>query len=170
MNGGTRTILRVAIAIAACVLVYRGIAADAESCTTQSAMAVADRTALADAATSLALKVQADDNAGVRAASTADLNKDAASLEYLVGNTSTKLAGSLPTVDEVYVLDATDLKKNADGTAGEAQFFCSLNKTAAEVQFTIPALPPGRYGFAIVTFASAKPWRLSLLMRQESGR
>jgi hypothetical protein len=132
-------------------------------------MTAADRNALADAARGLALKVQADDTTGVQAASTADLTKDAASLEYLVGNTSTKLASSAPAVDQVYLLDASDLKKNADGTPGEAQFFCSLNQTTAEVQFTIGALPPGRYGFAIVTFASAKPWRLSLLMRQDSS-
>ena len=133
-------------------------------------MAATDRAALADAARNVALRVQADDLAGISAVSAADLTKNAAALEYLVGNTSTKLAGSAPSVEQLYLLDGSDLKKNGDGSAGEAQFFCSLNKTTAEVQFTIGSLPPGRYGFAIVTFASAKPWRLSMLLRQESGR
>jgi hypothetical protein len=133
-------------------------------------MSPADRTALADTARSLALKVQADDVASLRTLLTPELAKDASAFEYLVGNTSVKLAGAAPVVEQVYVLDAVDLKKNADGSPGDAQFFCSLNKTTAEVQFTIPALPSGRYGFAIVTFASAKPWRMSLLLRQDQGR
>lgn len=145
-------------------------AARSESCTTQSAMTPADRASLHDAALGFAQKVQADDITGLRTVLTAELTKDAAAFEYLAGNTSTKLAGSAPAVEQVYILDASDLKKNADGSPPEAQFFCSLNKTTAEVQFTISALPPGRYGFAIVTFASAKPWRLSFLMRQENGR
>lgn len=162
MRAGARIAV---VALAAC-----GWSAWAETCITQSAMAPADRTTLADTARTLALKVQADDVTGLRALATPELNKDAAALEYLVGNTSTKLAGAAPTVEQVYVLDASGLKRNADGTAADAQFFCSLNKTTAEVQFTIPALPPGRYGFAIVTFGSAKPWRVSLLMRQDGGR
>ncbi len=153
-----------------CLFALFAWVAHAETCVTQSAMIPADRAALADTARDLALKVQADDNAGLRSASTADLTKNPAQLDQLVGNTSPKLAGSAPVLEQVYLLDASDLKKNADGSAADAAFYCSLNKTTAEVQFTIPALPSGRYGFGIVTFASAKPWRLSLLLRQESGR
>src|SRR6185437_1484720 len=129
--------------------------AQAETCTTQSAMTPAERSSLADAARSLALKVQSDDVTALRVVLTPELSKDAAAFEYLVGNTSTKLAGGPPVVEESYTLDATNLKKNPDGSAPDAQFFCSLNNTTAEVQFTIPALPPGKYGFAIVTFAPA---------------
>lgn len=142
-----------------------------ETCTTQSAMTPADRTALAGATRSLALKVQADDIVGLRSALTAELAKDTAALEYLVGTTSTKLAGGMVEVEQVYLLDASGLKRNADGSAPDAQFFCSLNKTAAEVQFSIPALPPGKYAFAIATIApaSGKSWRLSFLLRQEGA-
>ena len=42
-----------------------------------------------------------------------------------------------------------------------------------EAEFAIPALPPGKYAFAMVTVAPAPvatkpaPWHLSFLMRQE---
>jgi len=168
--GKRTTAAKVTVAgLAACLCVT---AARAETCTTQSAMTAAERNSLAEAARSLALKVQSDDLTGLRGALTPELAKDAAAFEYLVGNTSTKLAGGPPVVEEIYTLDATNLKKNPDGSAPDAQFFCSLNNTTAEVQFTIPALPPGKYGFAIVTFApaSGKPWRLSFLLRQDAGR
>ena len=156
------------VILAGCMCVA---AARAETCTTQSAMTPAQRTSLAEAARSLALKVQADDLTGLRGSLTPELTKDAAAFEYLVGNTSNKLIGGPPVVDQIYTLDATNLKKNADGSAPDAQFYCSLNNTTAEAQFTIPALPPGKYGFAIVTFApaSGKPWRLSLLLRQDAS-
>jgi hypothetical protein len=170
MNDRTKAARGAAALLLACLLIMVAGAAHAESCTTQSAMTPADRSALADAARSIALKVQAADTAGLRPALTPELTRDAAAFEYLVGTTSTKLTGSAAIVDQVYLLDASDLKKNADGSPTEALFYCSLNKTTTEVQFSIPALPPGRYGFALVTFASAKPWRLSLLMRQEGGR
>jgi len=170
MNERTKATGWARVALVACVWTVLAGVAPGESCTTQSAMTPADRSALADAARSLALKVQSADTAGLRLTLTPELTKDAAAFEYLVGNTSTKLTGSAAVVEQVYLLDASGLKKNADGSPAEAQFFCSLNKTTAEVQFSIPALPPGRYGFALVTFAAPKPWRLSMLMRQEAGR
>jgi hypothetical protein len=59
-----------------------------------------------------------------------------------------------------------------DGTLAEAQFFCSLNRSTMEAEFTIPALPAGKYAFAIVMSSggtgSVGPWRLSMLMRQDA--
>jgi len=170
MNERVRSAKRMAGGSVLCLALLIAGMAHAETCTTQSAMSAADRTALADAARGFAMKVQGDDNPGIRSAATAELTKNAAALEYVVGNTSTKLTGSAPIVEQVYLLDASDLKPNPDGSIRDAQFFCSLNKTTAEVQFSIPSLPPGKYGFAITTFAGAKPWRLSFLMRQEGGR
>jgi hypothetical protein len=38
------------------------------------------------------------------------------------------------------------------------------------VDFLIPGLLPGRYGFAMVNVQSAAPWQLSFLLRQDQGR
>ena len=169
MSQHTRAAKGAASGIALSLLLFFAVRVNAENCTTQSAMTSADRDAIQQAAQSFATKVQADDVAGITSAATTDLTKNPAALEYLIGNTSTKLIGA-PTVEDIFLLDASDPKKSVSGTASDAQFFCSLNQTSAEVQFMIPALTAGRYAFAIATFGGAKPWRLSFLMRQESGR
>jgi hypothetical protein len=144
--------------------------AEAEVCTTQSLMTATDRDALAGAAAALATKVQAGDVAGLRGATDADLAKDFSGVEGVVGATAPKLKGGVLTVDQVYLLDGSQLKRGADGTAPDAQFFCTLNKSASEVDFLIPQLPPGRYGFAIVMSKNPAPWRLSFLLREEEGK
>jgi hypothetical protein len=144
--------------------------APAEVCTTQSQMKPADRDSLAAAAVTLASLVQTGDTAALRTLTVANLAKDFSGVEGVVANTAPKLKDATLTVDQVYILEASELKRNADGSNPDVQFFCSLNKTAAEVDFLIPQLPPGRYGFAIVQSKSATPWRLSFLVRQEQGK
>jgi hypothetical protein len=146
-----------------------------ETCTTQSGLSDTERNGLADAARNLALKIQANDAAGLRALTVAEVAKNFGGLQYLVAVTAPKLAG-VATVDQVYVLDASTLQRNPDGSAPDAEFFCSLNRSTMEADFLVPALPPGRYGFAIVNIApvvaagTPAAWRLSLLLRQEQGK
>jgi len=150
-------------------------ASAAETCTTQSGLGEADRNTIAAAAHDLAAKVQANDSAALRTQSVGELAKDFSALQNLVGNTAPKLTAGIPTVEQIYLLDASTLKLNPDGSAPDAEFFCSLNRTTMEAEFVIPALPPGKYAFTIVTIAppsgAAKPlpWRLSFLMRQAPG-
>jgi hypothetical protein len=145
----------------------------AETCTTQSDLTPAERDGIANAARSLATSVQANDAAALHARSVTELAKDFGALQYLVGVTAPKLVGGVPVVEQVYLLDATNLKRNADGSAPNAQFFCSLNHSTMEAEFDIPALPPGKYAFAIVPIEPPPgatvpaPWRLSFLMREE---
>ncbi|MDE1176084.1 MAG: hypothetical protein PW789_05695 [Edaphobacter sp.] len=143
----------------------------AETCTTQSAMAAADRDAMAAAAQGLAQKVIANDADGLRAMTIAEFSRDFGGIQNLVAATSGKLKGAAPVVEQIYVLDASDLKKNPDGSNGNAQFFCSLNKSPAEVDFSIPGLPPAKYGFAIVEAQGVPtPWRLAFLMEEVNGK
>lgn len=145
--------------------------ASAEVCTTQSQMTAADRDALAAAAHGLAEKVQANDVAGLQAATAAEYAKDFSGIGTVVGSTSVKVKGGTPMVEQVYLLDGTQLKRSADGSLPEAQFFCSLNKSVAEADFMISGLAPGHYGFAIVDVTdTGSPWRLSFLLRQDQGQ
>jgi hypothetical protein len=150
-------------------LIAPGLAA-AEVCTTQSMMTATDRDALAGAAAGLADKVQAGDVAALRAATDAELSKVFSGVENVVAATAPKLKGVALTVEQVYLLDGSQLKRGADGSAPDAQFFCYLNKSASEVDFLIPQLPPGRYGFAIVASKGTAPLRLSFLLREEQGK
>jgi hypothetical protein len=161
--------MRFKVALLAAGMLFSGVAS-AEVCTTQSQMTPADRDALSAAAHNLATKVQADDVNGLQSATVAEYAKDFSGIGDVVATTSAKLKGGTIAVEQVYLLDGTQLKKNADGSAPDAQFFCSLNKSVAEVDFLIPGLLPGRYGFAIVDVQGASPWQLSFLLRQDQGR
>jgi hypothetical protein len=147
-----------------------GGVASAEVCTTQSQMTPVDRDALAAAARGLAAKVQANDVSGLRAATAVEYAKDFGGIGEVVGSTSAHVKGGMLKVEQVYLLDGTQLKRAADGSVPDAQFFCSLNKSVAEADFSISGLAPGRYGFAIVDVPDGSaPWRLSFLMRQDEG-
>lgn len=141
----------------------------AESCTTQSQMKPADRDALAASARTFAALVQTNDVSALRQQTVAEYAKEFSGMASLVASTAPHLQGASLTVEELYLLDATNLKTLADGTNQDAQFFCSLNKSPAEANFLIPSLPPGRYAFAMVAGEGVKsPWRLSLLLRQST--
>ncbi|WP_348270002.1 hypothetical protein P8936_05175 [Edaphobacter paludis] len=161
--------MRCKVALLAAGILFSGIAS-AEVCTTQSQMTSADRDALAAAGRNLATKVQADDVKGLQAATVAEYAKDFSGIGDVVGTTSAKLKGGTIAVEQVYLLDGTQLKKNADGSAPDAQFFCSLNKSVDEADFLIPGLLPGQYGFVIVNVQGASPWQLSFLLRHDQGQ
>ena len=164
----TASLIATLLAVATCGSVAL---AQSESCTTQSALPPTERNAIADTARRVATAVISNDAATLRTTAAPELAKDFGALQYLVGTTAPKLTGDSPVVDQVYVLDASKLKPNPDGSATEAQFYCSLNRTQNEVEFDIPSLPAGRYAFAIVNLvpesSSRSPWRVSFLLRQQ---
>lgn len=136
-----------------------------ETCTTQSAMQPADRDALAGAARELTTKMQSGDVAGLQTQTIPELTKDFSGIRAAALEQATHLKGDTLVVDQVYLLDATTLAAGSD-----AQFFCTLNKSQAEVDLSIAGLTAGTYGFAVVYGQGASPWRVSLLMRRDGGR
>lgn len=151
---------------ATCMLIAGS--AMAEVCTTQSQMKDADRQALVTVARSLTKAVQANDIPALRAATDAELSKDFGAVTFLVASTAPKVSAGTAVVEQVYLLDATQMKPSATGGESEAQFFCSLNRTVAEADFAIPGLRPGMYGFAIVEVQQGgAPWRISYLLERE---
>jgi hypothetical protein len=91
-------------------LVAGGVAS-AEVCTTQSQMTAADRQGLAAAAHGLAEKVQADDVSGLRAATAAEYAKDFGGIGEVVASTAAHVKGGTLKVEQVYLLDGTQLKR-----------------------------------------------------------
>ena len=142
----------------------------AETCTTQSQMKDAERNLLANSAAMLAAKIEANDTDGVKALAIPDYRNNFTAMANVITAVSTHLKGAQPEVEQVYLLDASTLAKPAAGGNPDAQFFCSLNKSPNETEFSIPQLPPGAYAFAMVRMESPSPWRLSLLLRQEAGQ
>ena len=137
----TNVMIRTVIGLLAAGVLMAGMAS-AETCTTQSQMTATDRDALVTAARGLAEKVQANDVSGLQAATAAEYAKDFSGIGPVVGSTSAKVKDGTPIVEQVYLLDGTQLKRGTDGSLPDANFFCSLNKTVAEADFTISGLAP----------------------------
>lgn len=142
-----------------------------ETCTTQSQMQPAVRDSLAAAALALTSRIQANDQASLRSSTILEFQKDFSAMADLVAATAPRVKAASPQVEQLYLLDASSLTKTPTGTNPDAAFFCSLNKSQAEADFSIPQLPPGRYAFAMVRMESAAtPWRISLLLRSEGSQ
>jgi hypothetical protein len=157
--------------MAVLALVVACCAAHAQKCTTQSAMTNTDRTALASAARAMAEKVQANDAAGLQSMTIAEFAKNFAGIQNAVSDASTKVKGATLVVEQIYLLDASDAKPGPDGKYPTAQFLCTLNRSIAEADFSIPDLPTGKYAFAIVEARGiSAPWRVSFLMQQVQGQ
>lgn len=142
----------------------------AEVCTTQSQMKPGERETLAAAATALAQAIQANDQSAVKSKTIAEYQKDFTGVANVVSATAPMVRGAQPQVEQVYLLDASTLAKGANGANPDASFFCTLNRSQASAEFSIPQLPPGKYAFAMVRMEEAAPWRLSFLMRQDGGQ
>jgi len=161
--------IRTAVTLAAVCLGY-GAVILAESCTTQSAMSETDRNAISAAVRGMAEKVQHNDAAGLQAITISEYAKNFGAIQSAVETASAGVKGATLVVEQIYLLDATDLKPGADGKPGNAQFLCTLNHSIAEADFSIPSLPAGKYAFGIVEARGiAAPYRLSFLMEQEQG-
>lgn len=141
----------------------------ADGCTTQSAMPVTVRDGIASAALGLAQKVESSAIAQIRAQTIPQYATDFGGIESAVRTASPHLAGAKFTVESVWLLDASNLKTSADGVLQDGQFFCTLNRSAAQVSFLIPALPAGRYAFALVNAASSSPWQMAFILQEIAG-
>ena len=133
------------------------------SCATQSQMPAAQRTILAQSAQMLAGNVESGNAAAVRTQTIASVAAQFDPIANSIQTVNAAIAHATLTVDDVYLLDATDLK-----SAQEAQFFCGVAGSALTVEVTIPALPPGKYALAILHATGVKqPQQLSLLLQND---
>src|SRR5277367_2653049 len=107
--------MRLKIGLLTVGLFVAGVAS-AEVCTTQSQMTSAEREALVAEARGLAGKVQANDVSGLRAATAAEYAKDFGGIGEVVGSTAAHLKGGTLKVEQVYLLDGSELKRAADGS------------------------------------------------------
>ncbi len=133
------------------------------SCTTQSQMAAAQRTVLAQSAQMLAANVESGNPAAVQAQTITAVASQFGGIANSIQQVSTSIQHATLTVDDLYLLDATDLK-----AAQESQFFCGVAGSALTVEVTIPNLPPGKYALAIVHATGVKqPQQLTLVLQND---
>jgi hypothetical protein len=143
------------------------LAASGQTCTTQARMQSSMRMPMVDTALMLGSAVKSDDTNAVKTASVVEYANNFAPVENVIQNTSDKLRGDTLRVTHVYLLDTSTEK--ADGV-NELDVTCPLEGTTSEVDFSIPGLGPGVYGFAMVEAAGGdRPWLLSFLLQRQGS-
>lgn len=153
--------VRIGLLAAAVALLAPG--AWAANCMTQAQMTPAFRNALVDAARSMMLKVQNNDEAGLKAntlpAVAADFNGIATSVQSL----APMVSSATITVDAVYDLDASTDQPNTSNT----QFYCG--NPVVVINFN--NLPPGKYAMALLHATGVKdPQQVSLILAQSPDK
>lgn len=133
------------------------------SCMTQSQMAGAERTILAQTAQMIAGNVEGGNAAAVRSQTIPSVAAQFEGIANSIQAINASIQRATLTVDDVYLLDATDLKSPQD-----TQFFCGVAGSALTVEVTIPGLPPGKYALAVLHATGVKqPQQLSLLLQND---
>jgi hypothetical protein len=133
------------------------------SCMTQSQLPGAQRTILAQSAQMIAGNVEGGNAAAVRAQTIASVAAQFDGIATSIQTINASIQHATLTVDEIYLLDAADLK-----APQETQFFCGLPGSALTVEVTIPGLPPGKYALAILHATGVKqPQQISLVLQND---
>ena len=149
-------------------VVWSATMAGAQQCTTQSKMAAADREALLRSATAVAEAVEANNADAVRQQTVPEVQQNFRGIADAIASTAPHVTGAAFVPDTLWILDAHANGPNAKPV--DTQFFCNLNGGSQSAVFSLPALPPGRYGLVILNTAKAQPaYQLALLMREEGA-
>jgi hypothetical protein len=146
--------------VAVLVAVF-SLPAFAVSCTTQSQMNAAQRRQLRQAAFMLAVDAKEGNASAMQSQAIPMLAGHFQGIADSVQNLQPDLSNATLTVDNLYLLDATDLTQPT-----EADFFCGINNSNLLVTITIPSLPPGSYALAITHATGVKnPQQVSMVLQ-----
>jgi hypothetical protein len=139
-------------------------AAHAASCLTQSQMTVVERNELASTARTLLSQIQLNNTQSLRNDVVPSLAANFDGIENSVSHLQPLVQASAITVDELYLLDASE----GSETPGPVEFFCG----SPVVAISFPALPAGTYALAVVHATGVPhPQQISLILsKSNDGR
>jgi hypothetical protein len=130
------------------------------SCTSQSQLTPADRSALTQKAATFGGLVEQNNVSQLKAETIASVQSQFDGIAAGIEATSAQIQNAPLSVANLYLLDATDLK-----AAQDVQFFCGIAGTAQTVLFDFQGLPPGKYAVAMVEAQGGKtPQRLTFVL------
>ena len=153
LSNGRRALWFLALACAVAQLPH----AHAASCTTQSQMTAAQRNAVAGSAHSVLAEVQRGDVQALREITMPSVAADFSGMMNSVQHLEPQVRTASITVDEIYVLDAS----NNQAGAPQTDFYCG----SPVVVFNIPNLPPGMYALAILHATGVpQPQQISVIL------
>ncbi len=128
-------------------------------------MTSAQRTELEQAALHLGQLVQKGDVAAVKAGTLAKVASQFEGIASGVQSAAPLMQGATLTVDQMYALDAGDLKQEQD-----TQFFCGVGGTPLAVSLNFQQLPQGEYALVILHASGvAKPQQVSFVLAKDGG-
>jgi hypothetical protein len=136
--------------------------AHAASCTAQSQMTAAERTAMSSFARNVAEMVQSGNIQGLRDNTIPQVAANFGGIAASAESLKPSLQNASITVDDLYSLDAS----TEDAGAPQTDFYCG----APVVVLNFTNLPPGKYGLAIVHATGvSKPQQIALVLSQTAG-
>lgn len=154
------------LGISGILLLLSPVPAIAVSCTMQGKMTDDQRNALLDSSRKIALAVQSGDSAAVKAMTIPSVAANFGGIANSIEALAPKIKGASITVDDLYALDASDL------TAPQSvEFFCSSTTSPSlQEEVSIPDLPPGKYGLALVHATGVEhPQQMGLLLSHSAS-
>lgn len=142
--------------ILACAVLH-GPQVYAASCTTQSQMTPAQRDALTSTAKNALTQIQSGNVQGLQQLTLPSIAANVSGLTNTVQRLQPLVHTASITVDNLYLLDATD----ATPGAAQTDFFCG----SPVVMFNIPNLPPGSYAITILHATGVpQPQQISFIL------
>jgi hypothetical protein len=157
-------IAKIGIVLIAAVLLISN--ASAQTCASSGAdLDAATKSAIDGAARQYFDMSARGDVAGLKANAIPPVASDFGGIEQAVITNKQFLAGGQPTVTGTYLLDASQAK----GSLARADFYCGIYNSPDRVGFSIPNLPPGRYGIVIQKVEGKTPITLTMILQGLGG-
>ena len=130
-------------------------------------MPASERTALMAASQQLAQWVVRDDSKALQAAIAPVVAADSSGILNAVAEVSPRVKGATFTVDNLYLLDAADLKPDAPNV----RFYCGVFNLPLRTAITFGSLPPARYGLALIHATGiSKPQQIAAIFEESDGQ
>jgi hypothetical protein len=128
-------------------------------------MTAAQRSELEQAARNLGTLIQKGDVAAVKASTLPKVASQFDGIAAGIQGASPLMQGATLTIDQLFLLDASDLKQDQD-----TQFFCGVGGTGSEVTLNFQQLPPGRFALAVLHATGvAQPQQMGLVLANGAG-
>ena len=135
------------------------------TCVSQGQMTAAQRSELEQASRNLGLLIQRGDVAAVKASTLPKVASQFDGIASGIQGASPLMQGSTLTIEQLFLLDASDLKQDQD-----TQFFCGVGGTGSEVTLSFRQLPPGRFALALLHATGvAHPQQMALVLANDAG-
>jgi hypothetical protein len=150
---------------AAVVLLGASIAAQAETCSDVRDMDAATRSTMENASLQMFGALSRGDAAAMRQNAIPSLASNFGGVETAVNSNKPVMATGQASVRATYLLEA-----GGTATLDRAEFLCGVWGTPQFVSFSIPNLPPGRYGVVINDVkTTTAPYLVTFILQQDQG-